>query len=341
MSLSVNRVNDISFRANETGKPEQKSPEASQKGNMSDGEKIMVGLGAVAAITLAGIAIANKMKKGGSVSSTNSTETPNTIKKLEDEIKSLANSIKEKYSNDKETLGKNACGELNNFQREQLGGKTITSTKNYEKIISSYSDLKDFDGLKLDEAENTLRKLSTSVKNKLKTLNQDIDWAYLVKMRNAIRRQFTKNPMLVSQDDHARSQLIDEILWSKANGKASPLLTALKIDVNEAVNLVKTPKTEEAFKILRQDFIRANPHKYSDLKINDSSILHLFSEGEKIRNLQSKVHRRLETIEKLNQNKETFRNNLKALATQYRESDDVKKLKELKKKLAELKNTSS
>ncbi|PWL73805.1 hypothetical protein DBY21_10080 [Candidatus Gastranaerophilales bacterium] len=343
MPLSINSVNNnvISFRANETKKPKQKSPETSQKSGLSDGEKILAGLGAVAAITLAGIAIVNKIKKGGSVSSTNPTEIPNPIKKLEDEIKSLANSIKEKYFNDKKTLGENAYDELNYFQREQLGKKTITSTKDYEKIISLYSDFKDFDGLKLDEAKNTLRELSTSVKNKLKTLNQDNDWTSLVKMRNSIRRQQTKNPMSFSQDDYARSYLINEILWSKANGKASPLLTALKIDVNDAVNLVKTPKTAEAFEILRQDFMRANPLKYRDLQIKNSSISHLFSEGEKIRNLQSKVHRKLETIETLNENKENFRNNLKVLATQYKESDDVKKLKELTNKLAELKNTSS
>lgn len=57
MSLAVNRVNNISFRANETQKPEQKSPETSQKSGLSDGEKIMAGLGAVAAITLGGILV--------------------------------------------------------------------------------------------------------------------------------------------------------------------------------------------------------------------------------------------------------------------------------------------
>lgn len=61
MSLAVNRVNNISFRANETQKAEQKSPETSQKSGLSDGEKIMAGLGAMAAITLGGILVKRRL----------------------------------------------------------------------------------------------------------------------------------------------------------------------------------------------------------------------------------------------------------------------------------------
>lgn len=58
MSLSVNRINQVSFRANEEPQKKSTPKNSSQKTTgMSDGEKVLVGLGATAAAILGGILI--------------------------------------------------------------------------------------------------------------------------------------------------------------------------------------------------------------------------------------------------------------------------------------------
>lgn len=62
MSLSVNRINQISFRAGETSQKKSEPEKSSQETTgMSDGEKILIGLGATAVAVIGGILIKKRI----------------------------------------------------------------------------------------------------------------------------------------------------------------------------------------------------------------------------------------------------------------------------------------
>lgn len=62
MALSVNRINQISFRAGETSQKKSEPEKSSQETTgMSDGEKILIGLGATATAVIGGILIKKRI----------------------------------------------------------------------------------------------------------------------------------------------------------------------------------------------------------------------------------------------------------------------------------------
>lgn len=179
MSLSVNRINQVSFRANE--KPQKKStPEnSSQKTTgMSDGEKVLVGLGAATAAVLGGILIKRRIdansaekltQKAAQALQKPETFSFDTVLKLADEWKKAG---KIADGDEVVVMGKSLLDELAKEEKSVANGwakfyKAMNMSENGFAVIVRKADKKvDTSTIKyFDPVNNTELKIVDSIKN--------------------------------------------------------------------------------------------------------------------------------------------------------------------------------
>ena len=225
------------------------------------------------------------------------------------------------------------------------------SEKDYDKMIRHLKE-DNVGGYKLDEMNSVISDYRTHLKEKAKALAGDSDFQEIKKIR---RKKFdSHNP-----DVQASHTLIDDVLYSKANGKTSEYLEALGLSVNDAVQMIKNPKgaskkiialRDKACGVVgdkRPDDYMARMHNFDKKRKDFGARLgariemgDLFDdmcvEAQNVKRNMPIRKDRLEHIEHLQQQKAQYKQKVIELSHKTRQSAEVQELKESLARLKEL-----
>ena len=329
---------------------------------------VIVGAG-LTALAAVGIYLATKGKVGKAVqqathntpeavqNTTNEVKTPNAsseIETLKEKIKTLRQTIKTNYQAERKELNENSGEHLNVYVIEHMGGMP-KSEKDYDKVIRHLKE-DNVEGYKLDEMNSVISDYRTHLKEKAKALAGDSDFQEIRKLRH----KYNRNLFNLKEDERAiKTQLIDDVLYSKVNGKTSEYLEALGLSVDDAVQMIKNPKGASKKIIALQnkacgvvggkqpDDYMARRHslenKRKNLGTTDDNPLNmedLFDdmhvEAQNAKLNMSIRKGRLEVIEKLQQQKTQYKQKVIELSHKTHQSAEVQELKEALARLKEL-----
>lgn len=364
MPVSLNNVSQI----NNTQLIKQQ-PKTTDENTKSFPTKtaVIVGTG-LAALAAVGIYLATRGKADKAVqqathntqeavqNATNEVKTPNALSEIEtlkEKIKTLRQIIKTNYQAERKELN-NSAGKLSSYDCEQIGGKP-KSEKDYDKVIRHLKE-DNIEGYKLDEMNSVISNYRTHLKEKAKALAGDSDFQEIRRLRH----KYNRNLFNLKDDERAiKTQLIDDVLYSKANGKTSEYLEALGLSVNDAVQMIKNSKGASKKIIALRDKacgvvgdkrpddymarMRSLENKRKKLGTTDVNPLNmedLFDdmhvEAQNAKLNMSIRKGRLEHIECLQQKKAQYKQKVIELSHKTRQSAEVQELKEALARLKEL-----
>lgn len=309
------------------------------KKGLSTETKWVIGLGLTA---LASYAI-YRMTKGRIKTGNTDTSQVDNIQK---QINELKNKIKTNYLEEKNKITQkyfdsgnftmNECSLLHDKHKKEgslyhIGPKSIDDL-NY--LIKDYSEPsgKSY-GIK-SSAQSEIDNFSKSIKERLSELQKDSDWVELRKMRKQIlknrkARRFD-NSIPKDPNESSRLELINDVLYSKYNGKKTNLMERLSLSIDDVIKLIKNPNTnDEYIKILKtNDAFDIEPAIDTVYPLR----LSLFTDTSKYDEAKNTIKALNERLNELKGEKSKLHEELKNLAENYRNSDDVKNLQELIKK---------
>lgn len=330
---------------------------------------VIVGAG-LTALAAVGIYLATKGKVGKAVqqathntpeavqNATNEVKTPNAsseIETLKEKIKTLRQTIKTNYQAERKELNKNSIREnLNGYVIEHMGGMP-KSEKDYDKVIRHLKE-DNVEGYKLDEMNSVISDYRTKLKEKSKALAGDSEFQEIRKLRH----KYIINPFNLNEDERAIiTNLIDDVLYSKANGKTSDYLESLGLSVDDAVQMIKNPKGASKKLIALEnkacgvvdgklpDDYMARRHSLNNKRKDFGAWLgtriemgdlfddmHVEAQNAKLN--MSIRKGRLRVIEELQQQKTQYKQNVIELSHKTRQSAEVQELKEALARLKEL-----
>lgn len=365
MPVSLNNVSQI----NNTQLIKQQ-PKTTDENAKSFPTKTAVIVGAgLTALAAVGIYLATKGKVGKAVqqathntpeavqNTTNEVKTPNAsseIETLKEKIKTLRQTIKTNYQAERKELNENSGKQLNVYVIEHMGGAP-KSEKDYDKVIRHLKE-DNVEGYKLDEMNSVISDYRTKLKEKSKALAGDSDFQEIRKLRH----KYNRNLFNLKEDERAiKTQLIDDVLYSKVNGKTSEYLEALGLSVDDAVQMIKIPKGASKKIIALQnkacgvvggkqpDDYMARRHSLEnkrkilgttdDNPLNMEDLfddMHVEAQNAKLN--MSIRKGRLEVIEKLQQQKTQYKQKVIELSHKTHQSAEVQELKEALARLKEL-----
>ena len=359
MPVSMNNVSQV----NNT-QPIKQQPKTTDEKTKSFPTKtaVVVGTG-LAALAAVGIYLATKGKGAKAVqqathntqeavqNAANEVKTPNApseIETLKEKIKTLRQNIKTNYQAERKELNENPGGILNDYVIKYMGGKP-KSEKDYDKVIRHLKEDK-IDGYILDEMNTVIGNYRTHLKEKAKALAGDSEFHEIKKIKR-------KLPDFNNDDDLSRRTLIDDVLYSKANGKTSEYLEALGLSVEDAVQMIKNPKdVAKKLSIMTNKAIGRVEGQEYDPKIFQPRRQSLDDKRKKFgaiiemndlfddmaveaqnAKLNMPIRKgRLKHIEELQQQKAQYKQKVIELSHKTRQSAEVQELKEALAKLKEL-----
>ena len=286
---------------------------------------------------------------------TNEVKTPNApseIETLKEKIATLRQNIKTNYQAERKELNENSRDHLNSYVNDYMGGMP-KSEKDYDKVIRHFKEDK-VDGYILDEMNTVIGNYRTHLKEKAKALAGNYEFHEIRKLRHKLIRKNKRN-----SDEWAIRPLIDEVLYSKANGKTSEYLEALGLSVDDAVQMIKNPKGASK-KIIalrnkacgvvgdkRPDDYMARMYSLENKRKNLGAIydnlLHkedlfddMYVEAKNAKLNMSIRKGCLEVIEHLQQQKAQYKQKVIELSHKTRQSAEVQELKQALARLKEL-----
>ncbi len=320
---------------------------------------ILTGLAALAAT---GIYLATRGRGGSKNVTQAANDNPVTqgvsdeVKALKEKIATLKDSIKTKYSAEREKIDDAANGsQLNIFQRNCLehakSGKPnadrIKSVMDFDRTIKYIKEAKHHNDKSIADWQSDISNYPKVLKAKLQELSNDSDWIELRKLRHKIQISQCKD-----NDDFRRLELIDEVLFSKANNETSAYLKIFNLSVEDAIKLIKSPNTYEEFKKIEELVKKTNPVNYNRstfVRMNlgyKISVNNLYLSGDTNKEILTVYHdakmapgeiKKFErTIADLLEQKQNYQQKVIDLANKTRQSAEVKELKKLVAKLKEL-----
>lgn len=328
---------------------------------------VIVGAG-LTALAAVGIYLATKGKVGKAVqqathntpeavqNATNEVKTPNALSEIEtlkEKIKTLRQTIKTNYQAERKELNKNSAERLNSYDCKQIGGMP-KSEKDYDKVIRHLKE-DNVEGYKLDEMNSVISDYRTKLKEKSKALAGDSEFQEIRKLRH----KYINSSNLNNDECAITIKLIDDVLYSKANGKTSDYLESLGLSVDDAVQMIKNPKgaykkiialRDKACGVVgdkRPDDYMARMHSLENKRKNLGTTngnplnmedlfddMHVEAQNAKLN--MSIRKGRLEHIEHLQQQKAQYKQKVIELSHKTRQSAEVQELKEALAKLKEL-----
>ena len=328
---------------------------------------VIVGAG-LTALAAVGIYLATKGKVGKAVqqathntpeagqNATNEVKTPNALSEIEtlkEKIKTLRQTIKTNYQAERKELNKNSAERLNSYDCKQIGGMP-KSEKDYDKVIRHLKE-DNVEGYKLDEMNSVISDYRTKLKEKSKALAGDSEFQEIRKLRH----KYINSSNLNNDECAITIKLIDDVLYSKANGKTSDYLESLGLSVDDAVQMIKNPKgaykkiialRDKACGVVgdkRPDAYMARMHSLENKRKNLGTTngnplnmedlfddMHVEAQNTKLN--MSIRKGRLEHIEHLQQQKAQYKQKVIELSHKTRQSAEVQELKEALAKLKEL-----
>ena len=367
MPVSMNNVSQV----NNT-QPIKQQPKTTDEKTKSFPTKtaVVVGTG-LAALAAVGIYLATKGKGAKATQKavtetvhntqeavqnvTNEVKTPNApseIETLKEKIATLRQNIKTNYQAERKELNENSRDHLNSYVNDYMGGMP-KSEKDYDKVIRHFKEDK-VDGYILDEMNTVIGNYRTHLKEKAKALAGNSEFHEIRKLRHKLLRKNKRN-----SDEWAIRPLIDEVLYSKANGKTSEYLEALGLSVDDAVQMIKNPKGASK-KIIalqnkacgvvgdkRPDDYMARMHSLDNKRKNSGTIYDnllnmedlfddMYVEAKNAKLNMSIRKGRLEVIEHLQQQKAQYKQKVIELSHKTRQSAEVQELKQALARLKEL-----
>lgn len=281
------------------------------------------------------------------------TKVPSEIEQLKEKVAVLRQSIKTNYQAERKGLNEDVGLRLNHHCAGYIGGNP-KSEKDFDKLIRHYKEDK-LDGKSLKEDNILIGNYRAKLKEKAKTLSEDLDFQYARKLK----KQYYNDFMKLSQDESVlQTYIIDEVLYSKANGKTSEYLKALGLSVDDAVKMLKNPEgAYDKFKMLREKACGVVNGKRPEPKIMKQNMDSLASKHKKLgdpkieikelfddmnivaQNAKDCIYHRnsnLQLIEHLQQLKSQYKQKILELSHKTRQSAEVQELKEALAKLKEL-----
>ena len=286
----------------------------------------------------------------------NEVKAPNAsseIETLKEKIKTLRQTIKTNYQAERKELNKNSAERLNSYDCKQIGGMP-KSEKDYDKVIRHLKE-DNVDGYKLDEMNSVISDYRTKLKEKSKALAGDSEFQEIRKLRH----KYINSSNLNKDECVIIGKLIDDVLYSKANGKTSDYLESLGLSVDDAVQMIKNPKgaykkiialRDKACGVVgdkRPDDYMARMHSLENKRKNlgtangtPLNMEDLFDdmhvEAQNAKQNMSIRKGRLEHIEHLQQQKAQYKQKVIELSHKTRQSAEVQELKEALARLKEL-----
>ena len=365
MPVSMNNVSQI----NNT-QPIKQQPKTTDEKTKSFPTKtaVVVGTG-LAALAAVGIYLATKGKGGKAVqqathntqeavqNAANEVKTPNApseIETLKEKIATLRQNIKTNYQAERKELNENSRDHLNSYVNDYMGGMP-KSEKDYDKVIRHFKE-DNVEGYKLDEMNTVIGNYRTHLKEKARALAGNSDFQEIRKLRHKYNRDLFN----LKEDERAiKTQLIDDVLYSKANGKTSEYLEALGLSVDDAVQMIKNPKgaskkiialRDKACGVVgdkRPDDYMARMHSLDNKRKNFGAdggarieMNDLFDDmAVEVKNAKLNMSIRkvyLEVIEYLQQQKAEYKQKVIELSHKTRQSAEVQELKQALARLKEL-----
>lgn len=327
------------------------------KAGMSNGTKAAIGAGVVTALAVCADFLFCKGKHAKSIFRKAGNKSGN-IERSTNDVK-----LKELQKQAEELKAK-ICGEYQKKLSERFsiedysslvlqdgfkyGGKTkITCAKDYDKAKDYIIHLHENSGPGRDfyiPAKQLKNNLFNDLKSKLQELQKDSDWVELRKIRKNLLKQkknITKENRPVIE---GHINLIDDILLSKVS-KDSSTVTLFE----EFWGMSLKDASELAKKSSKEVFDNVDYHsKYEPFP--DAITMHLrqlklsdfFKREVREWELANKTIKDTESaLAFLDNQKQKFQKYQKTLAQEIRQSDDVKALKELNRKIAELSKQNS
>ena len=365
MPVSMNNVSQV----NNT-QPIKQQPKTTDEKTKSFPTKtaVVVGTG-LAALAAVGIYLATKGKGAKAVqqathntqeavqNAANEVKTPNApseIETLKEKIATLRQNIKTNYQAERKELNENSRDHLNSYVNDYMGGMP-KSEKDYDKVIRHFKE-DNVEGYKLDEMNTVIGNYRTHLKEKARALAGNSDFQEIRKLRHKYNRDLFN----LKEDERAiKTQLIDDVLYSKANGKTSEYLEALGLSVDDAVQMIKNPKgaskkiialRDKACGVVgdkRPDDYMARMHSLDNKRKNFGAdggagieMNDLFDDmAVEVKNAKLNMSIRkvyLEVIEYLQQQKAEYKQKVIELSHKTRQSAEVQELKEAIARLKEL-----
>lgn len=287
----------------------------------------------------------------------NEVKAPNAsseIETLKEKIKTLRQTIKTNYQAERKELNENSGEQLNVYVIEHMGGMP-KSEKDYDKVIRHLKE-DNVEGYKLDEMNSVISNYRTKLKEKSKALAGDSEFQKIRKLRH----KYIINPSNLNEDERAIiTELIDDVLYSKANGKTSEYLEALGLSVDDAVQMIKNPKGASKKLIALEnkacgvvdgklpDDYMARRHSLNNKRKDfgawlgtriemDDLFDDIHVEAQNAKHNMSIRKGRLEVIEKLQQQKTQYKQKVIELSHKTHQSAEVQELKEALARLKEL-----
>ena len=176
---------------------------------------------------------------------TNEVKTPNApseIETLKEKIATLRQNIKTNYQAERHELNMDIAP--NDYCRYSKGG--LKSEKSFDNFIDVIQNGQPNGEPGLRDLNTVIGKYYTKVKEKAKALAGDSEFHEIKK----IRCKYDCNFENLNEDElYVRTKLVDDVLYSKANGKTSDYLESLGLSVEDAIQMIKNPKG--AFKRIR------------------------------------------------------------------------------------------
>ena len=368
MPVSMNNVSQV----NNT-QPIKQQPKTTDENTKSFPTKtaVVVGTG-LAALAAVGIYLATKGKGAKATqkavtetvhntqeavqNATNEVKAPNApseIKTLKEKIATLRQTIKTNYQAERKELNENSRDHLNSYVNDYMGGMP-KSEKDYDKVIRHLKEDK-VDGYKIDEMNTVIGNYRTHLKEKAKALAGNSEFHEIKK----IRCKYDCNFDNLNEDElYVRTKLVDDVLYSKANGKTSDYLESLGLSVEDAIQMIKNPKgAKQRINALLDKACGVvdgkkpddygtrwrsldNKRKWfgcarSKIQMDDLfDDMYVEAKNAKL-NIETRKGR-LEIIEKLQQQKAEYKQKVIELSHKTRQSAEVQELKQALAKLKEL-----
>lgn len=308
---------------------------------------IGVGLVGLAALASIGVYLATKgkgkVKPQELVEETKNQANTSKLEELKQQAQELKDRIRASYQ---ERLS--GFLPIQNFESLVIqdgfrqGGKTnITSSKDFDRAKDYITHLHENDGPSRDfylPAKQLKNDIFSNLKSQLSVLQKDSDWVELRK----IRKNLLKQKKTATKENRPiiefHIELIDNILLSKVSKDSSKVTLFEELfgmNLKEASKMARK-SSKEVFENV--DYHSNNrPFETMAMDSRQLKLSDFFKQEVKQWGIANNTVKDTESVFKfLDNQKQKFQEYQKTLAQEFRQSDDVKALKELNRQITEL-----
>ena len=321
--MAVDMINQGVSKVTTVNNKVSSKPKADDKKPVS---KTIIGASLVGLAALASVGIYLATKGKGKVKP----------QELVDEVKNSTNNTQleelQKQANElKDKIGREYWNKLGQVKGFTLG-RSPKDRGAYKELAENKKEMQEL----LDRNEPVAKEFFTKVRNSVKALQNDPEYAELRKLRHQCKKEHQHT---------SRLALINEVIYTKLNnGQKTPYFEKLGLSVEDAMRLIKNKSLseQEVYREMTKNRI-IKPTDALCPPMNDHFNLdRLFINGNEGMNALKEVQRARKYLDGkvAETTAQRIRDVRVNVAQEIRQSDDVKALKELNRQIAELQKQS-